>query len=78
MPDTFGGLTSLRILNLINNKLTDLPELFMANHTALTTLHLRNNPSLKKLPPNFAQRIESYNISIDLNDTELEELTRDR
>jgi Leucine-rich repeat (LRR) protein len=77
LPDTFGGLTSLRILNLINNKLTDLPELFMANHTALTTLRLLNNP-LKKLPPNFAQRIESYNISIDLNDTELEELTRER
>ena len=46
LPESFGGLKALHILNLAHNQLTTLPGSF-GNLQALQTLHLWNN----RLPP---------------------------
>jgi len=52
LPDSFGNLTNLEVLNLYNTNLNQLPDSF-GNLTNLQRLYMDCNPNLNQLPDSF-------------------------
>jgi Leucine-rich repeat (LRR) protein len=72
IPKEINLFNSLVGLNLSGNNLTDLPEDFLNNATALTELYLNNN-QIKKLPANFLDNATALS-QLNLSENQIREL----
>jgi hypothetical protein len=66
LPETIGGLTQLKSLNLSNNKLTTLPE-SLGQLTQLTELNLSSN-QLIALPDSLGQLMQLRALFVNINE----------